>query len=204
MNQKKLNWNKKYSEREWVWSPEPTTALVETLIDLPAGQALDLGAGEGRNSIWLAAKGWQVTAVDFSSVGIEKGQQIAKKQSLDINWRCHDLEDFTAATDSFSLLIWVYVHIPNSLRQSIWTRLLSSLKPGGHFIYIGHDPANIGRGAGGPQNAEVLASRDDVCSDLQGFQILESKLIERPYGTDPGHGGQTNATALDALVHAIK
>ena len=200
---KRKRWNQRYTEREWVWSLSPTRSLVEAVAELPTGKALDAGAGEGRNSIWLASRGWQVTAVDFSSVGVNKGRAIAEHQQVHIDWRCEDIANFLPEPGSLDLIIWVYMHIPNQRRQEIWQELLPGLAAGGHFIYIGHDPGNIGRQAGGPQDADVLASTESVVSDLRGHQIVCAEVLERPFEQDPGHGGNEGAVALDALVHAI-
>src|SRR5262249_51809762 len=77
-------WNERYRARELVWSAGPNQFVEAELSELPTGRALDLACGEGRNAIWLAQRGWQVTAVDFAEAGLDKGRQLS--EGLDIDW----------------------------------------------------------------------------------------------------------------------
>src|ERR1022692_4898294 len=78
---KSEEWDKRYAGQELVWTAEPNRFVVAELKDLAPGRALDLGAGEGRNAVWLASAGWQVTAVDFSAVGLDKGRRLAENRA---------------------------------------------------------------------------------------------------------------------------
>ena len=80
------DWNRRYAEKELVWSAGPNLFLVEEIERLPARRAVDLAAGEGRNAVWLAEQGWQVTAVDYSRVGLDKGREIAKAPLATIDY----------------------------------------------------------------------------------------------------------------------
>ena len=82
-------WDERYADSELVWSVEPNQFVAAECADLPPGRALDLAAGEGRNSIWLARRGWDVTAVDFSQAGLDKGRRLAGE--LEIEWVCADV-----------------------------------------------------------------------------------------------------------------
>ena len=82
-------WDERYADSELVWSVEPNQFVAAECADLPPGRALDLAAGEGRNSIWLARRGWDVTAVDFSQAGLDKGRRLAGE--LEIEWVCGDV-----------------------------------------------------------------------------------------------------------------
>ncbi len=79
-------WNARYDTAELVWSGEPNLFLPPEVADLEPGRALDLASGEGRNAVWLATQGWQVTAVDFSSVGAEKGARLAAERGVDVEF----------------------------------------------------------------------------------------------------------------------
>ena len=82
-------WDERYADSELVWSVEPNQFVAAECADLPPGRALDLAAGEGRNAIWLARRGWDVTAVDFSQAGLDKGRRLAGE--LAIEWVCGDV-----------------------------------------------------------------------------------------------------------------
>ncbi len=81
------SWDARYAGTDHVWSAEPNALAAELVADLPPGRALDLAAGEGRMALWLAARGWTVTALDFSAVGLAKGQARAEQDGLDYGGR---------------------------------------------------------------------------------------------------------------------
>ena len=91
MRDKKERWNKRYAAKELVWSAGPNALLASELSELAPGRALDAACGEGRNALWLAEKGWRVTAIDFSEVAIDKGRQIAQRRGLKLDWQVADL-----------------------------------------------------------------------------------------------------------------
>jgi 2-polyprenyl-3-methyl-5-hydroxy-6-metoxy-1,4-benzoquinol methylase len=84
-------WNRRYLEKDLLWSAEPNRFLVDEVANLPPGRALDLGAGEGRNAIWLAERGWRVTAVEFADAAVERGRCIAAERGVEVEWVCSDL-----------------------------------------------------------------------------------------------------------------
>src|SRR3954453_18258953 len=98
-------WNARYAEQELVWSAGPNRFLVSEVADLPPGRALDLACGEGRNAIWLAEQGWQVTGVDFPAVAIEKARAIAAKRGVDVEFRVADLLAFEPPEQAYDLVL---------------------------------------------------------------------------------------------------
>jgi SAM-dependent methyltransferase len=195
-------WNERYASREMVWSITPNQALVEEIGHLSPGNALDLGAGEGRNAIWLASLGWHVTAVDFAENGLAKGRKVSAKEQLQLQWFCEDVTLFQPQKDAFDLVIMIFLQVPEADRRLVIQNSIDSLVTGGHFVYIGHDVTNIEQGIGGPQDPSVLCTPADVTADLPGFQITRAEVVTREY--EPGHGGPELNTALDALIHGIK
>ena len=89
------SWDARYETVGLVWTAEPNRLLVAEVTGLPAGRALDLGAGEGRNAVWLAEQGWQVTAVDYSRVGIDKGRALAAQRGVEVDWVVADVLEWT-------------------------------------------------------------------------------------------------------------
>ncbi len=85
------DWDRRYGGTELIWTAEPNRFVVEELGDLPAGRALDLGAGEGRNAVWLAERGWRVTAVDFSPVALDKARRLARARGVSVDWALEGL-----------------------------------------------------------------------------------------------------------------
>jgi len=186
-------WNTRYSDRELVWSAEPNQFLVSEIENLTAGRALDLGAGEGRNALWLVERGWQVTAVDFSDVAIGKGKRIAEHRGVEIEWVVADLQTYVPPERSFDLVIEFYIHIPEPWRPEIWVRAADAVANGGTLLVVGHDLSNLDRGVGGPQNPAALFTAQDVANSIEGLDILKAGQVVRQ--TESG-------AAIDSLVRA--
>jgi SAM-dependent methyltransferase len=192
------DWNRRYAQKELIWSAEPNRFLVEEIADLPLGRAIDLAAGEGRNAIWLAQRGWQVTAVDYSNVGLEKGRQIAAKHGVKLEWVEADLLEYELGSAAWELVLIFYLQLPWDWMSNVLGRAAEALAPGGTLLLVGHDSANLERGHGGPQDAAVLYTAKQVAAELGALRVVEAALRERPVELEDG----TTATALDCLVRA--
>ena len=131
-------WDQRYGERERIWSGRPNTALVDTVSPLPPGQALDLGCGEGADSIWLAERGWTVTGVDVSATAIERASAEAAHRELPITWVAADLRTWEPA-GRFDLVSACFLHSPIEFpRTEVLRRLAENIPSGGHLLLVGH------------------------------------------------------------------
>lgn len=193
-------WDERYAASELVWSAGPNQFVEQALADLPPGRAVDLAAGEGRNAIWLARHGWQVTAVDFSPVGLEKGRRLAGDTPVD--WVCADATTWQAP-EPVDLVVLAYLQLPAAERTGAVRNGFGALRPGGTFFLVAHDSTNLAEGSGGPQDPAVLYTAADVLADLAGesFEVVRAERVAREVTADDGHGGEQRRTALDALVH---
>ncbi|MDO1485665.1 3-demethylubiquinone-9 3-methyltransferase [Rhodococcus rhodochrous] len=193
------DWNEKYAASELIWGAPPNPVIVEHVASLPHGRALDLGCGEGRHSLWLATRGWEVVGVDFSEVALDKARRIAAQAPSRSRDRLrYVLADVTA--DSFDggydLILLAFLHFPPPQRRALLDRAINSLKPEGILIFLGHDAINPDEGVGGPQDKEILYTPTDLVEEIDGR--LEIRIAERRYReTDAG-------TAIDVLVVASK
>lgn len=139
-------WNQRYADADLVWSAEANRFLVEEVADLPPGRALDLGAGEGRNAIWLAERGWRVTAVDFSDIGLQKARRLAEARGVEVDWTEADLRSYQPAQSAFDLVVLVYIHLPSEERRALVRRAADAVAAGGTLLVLGHDRSNIEEG----------------------------------------------------------
>ncbi|WP_433154858.1 class I SAM-dependent methyltransferase [Actinomadura nitritigenes] len=133
-------WDARYSESERIWSGDPNTVLVRETADLPPGTALDLGAGEGADAVWLARRGWRVTAVDISRVALERGARHADDAGVGdrIDWRHHDLA-VSFPKGEFDLVSAHFLHSPREMpREEILRAAAAAVAPGGVLLVVGH------------------------------------------------------------------
>ena len=147
-------WDARYSGAEFEWSMHPNQFVAAELDGLPPGRALDLAAGEGRNSVWLAERGWSVTAVDFSRVGLEKGRKLSAAHGVgdgQVDWVVADLSEYEPARAAFDLVLIAYLQVDAALRGRVLAGAAAALVPGGTLLVVGHDLANLTEGVGGPR-----------------------------------------------------
>ena len=192
------SWDRRYSQAELVWSATPNQFFAEEVAELAPGRALDLGTGEGRNAVWLAERGWDTTAVDFSATGIEKARALAKARGCSVTWIVDDLLTFRPAPHSFDLVALVYIHLPALQRRRVLTTAVSALAPAGRLVVVGHDRSNLTAGVGGPQDPAILFTPEEIVSDLHGLNIVRGQTVVRHVRTPDG-----DRDAVDALVVAV-
>lgn len=195
-------WDARYAAAEQVWSIEPNQLVASELAGLPAGDAVDLACGEGRNAIWLAERGWTVTGVDFSEVAVERARRTAGERQ--VTWVVGDA--LTVELPEVDLAVLAYLQLPADQRRTAVRRAFSALRPGGTLFLVAHDSTNLTEGTGGPQDAAVLYTAEDVLADLEGesFTVVRAERAARAVTQDDDHGGQQDLTAWDALVRVTR
>ena len=187
-------WDQKYRGAELLHSAAPNTFVAAELAELPAGRALDLAAGEGRNAFWLAERGWQVTAVDFSPVAVSRGRSLAEHRGLSVDWVVADLLKYEPDGD-YNLVLISYLHLPKPEMTQILHQAAAAIAPGGTLFLIGHDLLNLTEGVGGPQEADILHTPESVTAALTDLRIDRAERAHRQVG---------DKTAIDTLVIATK
>ena len=198
---KSADWDERYQGHELVWGKEPNQFVRQQCEHLPVGFALDLACGEGRNAIWLAQLGWSVHGMDFSPVAIERARQLTEATDPlagdRLSWEVADLTTTTPPANAFDLVLISYVHLAAEHWDLLLTGAAGAVRPGGRVLLVAHDRRNITEGVGGPQDAALLTTPDEVSEALSslGLTIETAKTVER----------QTpDGTALDTLVMAIR
>jgi SAM-dependent methyltransferase len=192
-------WDRRYRDPELVWTAKPNRFLVEQVADLPPARALDVAAGEGRNAVWLAEQGWQVTAADFSPVAVDKGRQLAEHHDVTVDWVVADVITWQPSTSAYDLVIVFYLHLPPAQRREAQQRAAAAVAPGGTLLVVGHDRDNLEHGVGGPQDPDILLTVEEVVDDLAttGVTVEVARQVERAVDVD----GRSR-TAIDTLVRA--
>jgi SAM-dependent methyltransferase len=188
-------WNKRWAGERAQASTEPSAFLVAEVGALPAGRALDVACGAGRNAVWLARRGWRVTAFDFSEVALRAARELAIASSVSVEWLEEDAVAWTPPARAFDLVTVLYLQLPAAERRVTLARAAAAVRPGGTLLVLGHDLLNLSAGAGGPSKADVLMTPDDVVAEIGDLVVERALRVGRPVA-----GAERDA--VDALVRA--
>ncbi len=192
-------WDARYAASDLVWGAEPNRFVVREFAGLPAGRALDIGAGEGRNAIWLAEMGWRVTAVDFSPVAIGRARDLAAARGVSVEWVVADIRDYQPDAGVFDAVLVAYLHVVAAERAAVLARAVAALAPGGCILVVGHDVSNIAEGVGGPPEPDILYTPEAIVAELPGVRVRRAERARRPVQTERG-----TVDAIDTVVCAVK
>lgn len=195
------DWDEAYRTSELIWKAGPNQWVRQYTQDLSPGTVLDLASGEGRNAVWLADRGWQVTAVDFSAVAMEKAKKLASQHGEGtadrIHWVVEDVLSYVP-TAEYDLVLVIYLHIYAEQRKTVLRRAAAAVSPGGRLLVVGHHTDNLTHGVGGPPIPEILYTEDDVLTDLAEFPNLVARTAQRVERVIDGQP----RPALDVVVDA--
>lgn len=190
-------WNERFAQRSYRYGTAPNDFLRKHASQLPqGGQVLSIGEGEGRNAVFLAGLGFQVTALDASDVGLDKTRQLAKAQGVEVMVLQADLNDYEFESVRWDGIINFFCHLPAALRQRVNAGIVRALRVGGALIQEGFTPGQLRFGTGGPRNIDMLWRAEDLRAELSGldFEILHE--IERPLQEGAGHDGMAAVVQL--------
>jgi SAM-dependent methyltransferase len=134
------DWDARYNEGDGaMWSGRPNGRLVAEVADITPGQALDVGCGEGADAIWLAARGWMVTAIDISDVAVGRARQAAEEAGAAVEWVCGDALQSPFPARSFDLVSMQYPALPKSAGEAAVKKLLDTVRSSGVLLAVYHD-----------------------------------------------------------------
>ena len=133
-------WDARYQEKDGaMWSGRPNGRLVAEVSGLAAGRALDVGCGEGADAIWLAGQGWEVTAVDVSSVAVDRARDAAGRARVTVEWLSGDALAMDLPVGAFDLVSLQYPALPKAAGDAAVRKLLGTVRPGGLLLAVYHD-----------------------------------------------------------------
>jgi SAM-dependent methyltransferase len=165
------SWDERYARRGWL--REPSTTVVEAVGALPPGRAVDLAAGPGRHARWLAGRGWQVTAVDFSAVGIAQGRAADPAGAVD--WVVADAAGWSPdGPVDLVLAAYVQLGVDGLRRAAGW------LAPGGRLVVVGHALRNLVDGVHGPRDPAHLQTEEVLRAGAEGLVVERLEEVLRP------------------------
>jgi thioredoxin reductase/SAM-dependent methyltransferase len=178
-------WEERYRTKPAVWSGRPNPQLVAEATGLIPGRALDVGCGEGADAVWLAERGWRVTAVDIAPTALQRaaahaataGAQIAAR----IEWTHADLRHQAPAAGAYDLVSAQFMHLPGDARRDLFARLAAAVVPGGTLLIVGHHPSDLQTTAHRMHFPDMMFTGEQVASSLDpsGWQVLAAEARPR-------------------------
>jgi SAM-dependent methyltransferase len=178
--------DERYRSSSALWSGNPNPQLVTEAADLAPGAALDVGCGEGADAIWLAQRGWRVTAVDLSGVALERSTAHALEAGVEvaerIDWLHADLTGWMPGAATYDLVSAQFMHLPKDPREALFRRLAASVSPGGTLLIVGHHPSDLQTTVPRPPAPELFFTAADVAAmlDPHEWETIVSEARARP------------------------
>lgn len=197
-------WDQQFALEGFKYGTAPNAFLAQQAHRLaPGSQVLVPGDGEGRNGVWLAQQGHQVTAVDNSQVGLDKALGLAAQRGVDIRTIHADLAQWQPQDASVDAVVLVYLHLPAVLRPGVHRRLLQALRPGGWWILEAFHPEQLQHSSGGPKDLAMLMTPEGLAAEVgEGLETVLSWSGETELDEGPGHQGLAHVTRWVAQKRA--
>lgn len=184
-----MMWDQRYSSDSYAYGIEPNDFLKEKFYQLPIGKVLCLAEGEGRNAVWLAKQGCQVTAVDTSEVGLKKARELAELQGVNITTVHADLADFEIEPEYWDVIVSIFCHLPPELRHKVHHRCVQGLRSDGLMLLEAYTPAQFKYKTGGPPSSAMMMDKNSISAELKGLQFLHLQECEREIHEGEFHNG---------------
>ncbi len=190
-------WDDRYGQPGFAYGTEPNDWLAAQAALIPKGRVLSIADGEGRNGVFLASLGHDVTSVDASSVGLAKASALAATRGVPLTTVVADLAEFEIEPNAWQGIVSIFCHLPAPLRRRVHAQAVRGLAPGGVFILEAYTVAQLKRGTGGPKSADVLPSLADLRAELKGLDLVHAAEAEREVHEGAFHDG------LSAVVQVV-
>lgn len=184
-----VSWDERYREPGFAYGTDPNEFLVSIVHRIPHGKILSLAEGEGRNAVYLASLGYQVTGVDGSEVGLRKAVALAAERGVAITAILADLKEFEIEPEQWDAIIACYCHVPSEIRIPLHRAAVRGLKSGGVFVLEAFSKEQLAYGTGGPQSPDMLMSLDELRRELAGLEFVHAVKVEREVREGSRHTG---------------
>ena len=195
-------WNERYNQPDYVYGTLPNDFLASVAASLPHGKLLSLGEGEGRNAVYLASLGYEVTAVDSSDVGLEKARRLAAEKGVQITTITADLGDFQIQPNHWDAIISIFCHVPSAIRLPLHQAVVNGLKPGGVFVLEAFTPRQLEMKTGGPASPDLLMTLASLRQELAGLRFVQAAELDRNVLEGKFHTGQAAVVQIVGIKDA--
>ena len=195
-------WDERFRADEYAYGREPNAFLLEQAGRLPRGRVLCLAEGEGRNAVFLAGLGHEVTAVDFSAEGLRKTERLARERGVKITTVHADLAAYDLELECFTGVVAIFAHLLPLIRQRLHAQVARALVPGGVFILEAYRPEQLAFDTGGPRDPSLLMTFDDLKRELFPLTIEIGREVERDIREGAYHSGLSATVQVLAVREA--
>jgi SAM-dependent methyltransferase len=190
-------WDERYSAEEYAYGTIPNEFLVEKVSYIPKGKVLSLAEGEGRNAVFLAKQGYDVTAVDGSLVGLNKARKLAEKHDVVVEFIHADLADYDLGENKWDGIVSIFCPLPSSLRKELYKKVIAGLKQNGVFLLEAYTPDQLRHGTGGGNSVDVMQTKESLRLELASLKFEHLIELERDVTEGVFH------TGIGSVVQAI-
>jgi SAM-dependent methyltransferase len=172
-------WDERYSAKEYVYGKEPNLFLKQNINTIPKGKVLCVADGEGRNGVFLATHGFDVTSIDFSPQAIEKIKLLAKENNVFVDTICADLLEYDFDENEYNGIISIFSHFKIDDTKMLFNMYFNALKPGGVFLMEAFAKEQLPLDTGGPKNQNLLYDTEDVKQSFPNgkFELLKKDIV---------------------------
>ena len=171
-------WNERYAASNFAYGKDSNQFLKENLHFLPKGKVLFVAEGEGRNAVFVAKSGYEVSAFDYSESGQQKALMLAQEHGISINYIVSDVLELPYENESFDALVLIFAHFPAEIRKQANLKLLELLKPEGKILFEAFSKEQLNYTSGGPKDVDMLFSEEEVRNEFPGISF-DSLSIEK-------------------------
>lgn len=192
-------WDEVYAVDDYVYGTEPNDYLRAMTGMLARDEVLCLAEGEGRNAVYLAGLGFDVTAVDSSTVGLAKAEALARERGVAIETVNADLDDYQIEPGVWQGIVSIFCHLPPVVRAALHEQCLRGLAPGGVFVLEGFTPNQLELGTGGPKSRELLMELEIIRQELPGLRFEIAREVEREVLEGRHHTGKAAVVQIFAV-----
>jgi 2-polyprenyl-3-methyl-5-hydroxy-6-metoxy-1,4-benzoquinol methylase len=195
-------WNQRFAVAEYVFGTAPNAFLAaHAAVFKPGQRALCVADGEGRNSVWLAERGLEVTAFDFSPLALEKARRLAAERGVSVRYELASVENWRWPAGEFDVVVAIFIQfVVPAARRVLFERMSASLRPGGLLLLEGYTPAQLKYGTGGPKQVDQLYTEELLRQAFGALEILELKAYEAELDEGTRHRGMS--AVIDLVARA--
>lgn len=191
-------WNNRYLSHQTVYGDLPNEFFKQCMKNLQIGRLLLPAEGEGRNAVYAATLGWEVTAFDYSHAAREKALKLAESKDVSLSYEICDFHSYSAPKQSMDAAALIYAHMPPEIRHTFHQKIMNWIKPGGHVMLEAFNPLQLGLTSGGPKELNMLYTTDMLRADFPDteWEIAMLETLETALNEGPFHQGKAQIVRL--------